>query len=160
MLVIPEPLKAEHEDLARELAKAAAGGGRIAEAAMRVADLLHPRFAREEEFALLPLGALVELAAGRSISQAVEIILVAEELREQLPKLGLEHKAILAALEEFAAASAESGDVRSVALARKLKRYARLKDEVLYPAAVLVGEYLKRGDAFRTTQARWPDSPT
>ena len=47
---IPEPLKAEHEELHAALVKATRAGGRTGEAARRVAELLHPHFVREEEF--------------------------------------------------------------------------------------------------------------
>ena len=49
---IPTSLKAEHEELHRELAAATKASGLVGEAARIVATLLHPHFVDEEAFAL------------------------------------------------------------------------------------------------------------
>jgi hypothetical protein len=61
----PEPLKAEHEELHADLAKATKAGGRTGQAAQAVARVMHVHFAKEEEYALPPLGILPDLAKGR-----------------------------------------------------------------------------------------------
>jgi hypothetical protein len=48
---IPPSLKAEHEELHGELARATRAGGRTGEAAKAVAKLMHPHFVKEEEYA-------------------------------------------------------------------------------------------------------------
>ena len=53
---IPESLELEHEELHRQLVHAVKEGGKIGEAAKAVAELLHPHFEKEEEYALPPLG--------------------------------------------------------------------------------------------------------
>jgi hypothetical protein len=45
----PEPLKAEHEELHADLAKATKAGGRTGQAAQAVARVMHVHFAKEEE---------------------------------------------------------------------------------------------------------------
>ena len=62
---IPQPLRAEHEELHAELALATKAGGRTAEAAQVVARLMHAHFEKEEEYALPPLGLLPDLAEGK-----------------------------------------------------------------------------------------------
>ncbi|MDZ7260614.1 MAG: hypothetical protein ONB05_00640 [candidate division KSB1 bacterium] len=59
---IPKPLKMEHEELHAELVRATKVGGEIGEAAKAVAEILHPHFVKEEEYALPPLGILSLLA--------------------------------------------------------------------------------------------------
>lgn len=51
---IPRSLKAEHDELHAELARAAKEPGEIGAAAREVARILHPHFVSEEEFALPP----------------------------------------------------------------------------------------------------------
>jgi hypothetical protein len=45
---IPDPLKAEHEQLYAELIAAIDSGGAVGDAAKAVAELLHPHFVKEE----------------------------------------------------------------------------------------------------------------
>ena len=62
---IPQPMKAEHEELHADLAKATKAGGRTGQAAQAVAQVMHAHFEKEEEYALPPLGILPDLAKGR-----------------------------------------------------------------------------------------------
>jgi hypothetical protein len=49
---IPWSLEFEHEELRGQPVKATKEGGKVAEAAKAVADVLHPHFEKEEEYAL------------------------------------------------------------------------------------------------------------
>ncbi|MGC2571433.1 MAG: hypothetical protein WA364_07970 [Candidatus Nitrosopolaris sp.] len=51
---IPESLELEHEELHRQLVDAMKEGGKVGEAAKDVANILHPHFEKEEEYALPP----------------------------------------------------------------------------------------------------------
>jgi hypothetical protein len=62
-LTIPESLEAEHEELHQHLYKGIKMGGQVGEAAKAVADILHPHFEKEEEYALPPLGLLSSLVS-------------------------------------------------------------------------------------------------
>ena len=66
-----------------------------------------------------------------------------ELLKAELPRMLDEHKQIVAALQGFlraATAEQHSGYAR---LAEKLNVHVQLEEEVLYPASIVVGEYLK-----------------
>jgi len=54
-----------------------------------------------------------------------------------------EHDAIVAAIGKLAEAAREENKTEYVAFAKKLKLHARTEEEVLYPTAILIGEYLK-----------------
>jgi len=56
---IPHPLKAEHEELHNMLRQATQLSGKTGETAKTVAELMHPHFVKEEEYALPPLGKFV-----------------------------------------------------------------------------------------------------
>jgi hypothetical protein len=64
-------------------------------------------------------------------------------LKEELPRMLAEHELIVAALERLAEAAQEAGDAARVHLAEKIAAHAKMEEEVMYPAAILVGEYLK-----------------
>jgi hypothetical protein len=54
-----------------------------------------------------------------------------------------EHKAIIAALQKLLQASAAERHADFGRLAQKLILHAQTEEELLYPASILVGEYLK-----------------
>jgi Hemerythrin HHE cation binding domain len=140
---IPAPLKAEHEELHAELAAAATMSGRVGEAARAVAKVLHPHFVKEEEFALPPLGLLGALAAGKLTTEMASVTAMTDRLKAELPSMLAEHRSITAALKDLAAAAQAIGDAKSARLADKLISHARTEEQVMYPAAILVGEYVR-----------------
>lgn len=143
---IPQPLKAEHDDLHEALVRAIRAGGRTGEAARAVAGALHPHFLKEEEYALPPLGLLARVARGEDVSGAAEAaIAMAERLTAELPDMLGEHGRIVATLGALVEAARAEGHPEHVRFAEELILHARTEEEVLYPATILLGEYLKAG---------------
>ena len=140
---IPQSLKTEHEELHSELAKATTAGGRAGEAAKEVARLLHPHFVKEEEYALPPLGLLRQLAEGTVTPEIAKVIAMTDRLKAELPEMLKEHKAIVAALETLAAAAKAENKPQHARFSEKLLLHAQTEEEVLYPASMLIGAYLK-----------------
>jgi hemerythrin superfamily protein len=140
---IPRPLKAEHEELHGELVKATKEGGRIGEAARAVAKLLHPHFVKEEEYALPPLGLLSDIAQGKAGPEMEAVLSMTGRLKAELPQMLDEHEQIVRALHDLARAAKQQRRTEYVRFAEKLILHAQTEEEVLYPAAVLIGEYLK-----------------
>lgn len=140
---IPESLKAEHVELHEQLARAIKAGGKTGEAARAVEEVLHPHFVKEEEYALPPLGLLSSLAEGNVKPEMRTVIAMTDRLKAGLPHMLQEHKAVAAALEKLSAAAKQEGKPEPVLFAEKLMMHARNEEEVLYPAAILVGEYVK-----------------
>lgn len=85
-LKIPQALKVEHEELHSELAQATRAGGKIGEAAKAVAQLLHPHFVKEEEYALPPLGLLSVIAEGQVPSDTERILQMTGRLKSELAR--------------------------------------------------------------------------
>lgn len=140
---IPETLKLEHEELHRQLAEATKVGDKIAEAAQLVAQTLHPHFVSEEEFAIPPLGILPQLVEDKLNDDMKEVIKMTDKLKTELPKMLGEHKAIVAALNKLVKAAQEENKPEFAAFVEKLKLHAKTEEEVTYPTALLIGEYLK-----------------
>ncbi len=145
-LKIPQTLKAEHDELHDELKEAISAGGRTAGAAREVARLLHPHFVKEEEFALPPLGLLARVARSETLpTEAAEAAIgMAERLKSELPEMLAEHGQIVAALDALVTVAREEGRAAVAQFAEKLKQHAKTEEEVLYPAAILLGEHLRR----------------
>lgn len=140
---IPQPLRAEHEELHAELALATKAGGRTAEAAQVVARLMHAHFEKEEEYALPPLGLLPDLAEGKIEPGMSAVLKMTDKLEAELPTMLSEHKEIVAALKTLIDAAKAEGKPAYVHFAEKLMAHARTEEEVSYPTAILVGRYLQ-----------------
>jgi hemerythrin-like domain-containing protein len=140
---VPASLKAEHEELHAELLEATRSGGQTADAAKEVARLLHAHFEKEEEYALPPLGLLPQLADGKVTPEMQQVISQTDRLRADLPQMLKEHEAVVAALEDLAKAAMAERKPQHVRFAEKLKSHAKTEEEILYPTAILIGEYLK-----------------
>ena len=141
-LEIPAPLQAEHDELHAELAAATKAPGAVGEAAREVARLLHPHFVREERFALPPLGLLADVVRGALRAEMAEVLAMTRRLKAELPAMFAEHQQIVAALDKLLAAAQAAGMPEYGKFALALKRHARTEELVLYPAAILLGEYL------------------
>jgi Hemerythrin HHE cation binding domain len=139
---IPQSLKTEHEELHAELRKATKEAGKIGQAAQSVAAILHPHFLKEEEYALPPLGLLYPLAEGRVSTERQAVPGMTNRLKNDLGQMLEEHKAIVARLEGLTDAAKEKRKYSYVSFAENLVLHAQAEEEVLYPAAILVGEYL------------------
>lgn len=141
---IPESLKIEHAELHAELVDATTAGGRVSEAAKEVARRLHRHFVREEEFALPPLALLGVLATGKFAPGMADVLALTDRLEAELSGMLGEHKEIVAALGDLVAAAKAENMPKYTVFAQKLVLHARTEEEVLYPAAILVGRYVKR----------------
>lgn len=140
---IPESLKAEHEELHAELVKAARAGGKTGDAAKAVAEILRPHFEKEEGYALPPLGLLPLLAEGKITIEMADVISMTERLKAEYPQMLKDHKLIVAALQNLLDVAIKDNMPEYAHFAEKLTLHAQIEEEVLYPASILIGEYLK-----------------
>ena len=142
-LEIPGSLRAEHEELHEQLVHATRAGGKTGEAARAVEEVLHPHFVKEEVLAMPVLGAVAALAEGRMPPDAAKIVELTDKLMQNYPEMLKEHEAILVALDALAKAAQQENVLEVQQFAAKLKLHAKTEEDVLYPAAILVGDYIK-----------------
>ncbi len=142
-LKTPKSLSAEHEELHAELEKIIRAGGSTGDAARGVNCALELHFLKEEEYALSPLGLLPNLASGKVSPDMTAAVEMAGRLRSSLGQMLQEHKEIAVALDVMTDAAKQDGMDDAVRFAQKLMMHAKMEEEVLYPASILVGEYLK-----------------
>lgn len=140
---IPTSLKAEHKEIHEELAKVIKLGGKTGEAAKEVEKALHPHFLKEEEYAMPPLGLLQPLSEGKVTPDVEKVIEMTVRLKKDMPEMLKEHQAVVAALKKLSEAAKAEKKPEAERFADRLTGHARNEEEVLYPAAILVGEYLK-----------------
>jgi iron-sulfur cluster repair protein YtfE (RIC family) len=142
---IPASVRAEHEAIHSALVAATKAPGPVGAAANALAKILHPHFEREEQIALPPLGLLAQLSAGAAISDAelAETLTQADTLRQELPRMLAEHARIRAAVDTLRKAAAAAGAEKQQEFAAELALHAQTEEEVLYPAAILVGDVIR-----------------
>ncbi len=144
-IAIPESVAAEHAEIHAALVEATHAPGAVGVAARELAAVLHPHFVREEQIALPPLGLLAVLAAGERVPEAVlsETLTMTDALKAELPRMLNEHRAIRAAVEKLRAAAVADHAAKVERLAGQLALHAQTEEQVLYPAALLVGEIIR-----------------
>ena len=140
---IPIPLKVEHEELHTELVALTKVPGKVGEAARRVAALLHPHFVKEEEYALPPLGLLSVVASGSITPALRDVVALTDRLQRDLPHMLAEHEQVVGSLEALAEAGRAQKQPDAVRFAEKLRLHAEFEEQVLYPAAIVLGAYVK-----------------
>jgi hypothetical protein len=92
------------------------------------------------------LSLLGELARGKgAIDQARADLAVslAGKLRAELPTMLAEHQAVAEALKGLRAAAQQEGRHEYVEFTEQLMQHAKTEEEIFYPAAIVVGDYLK-----------------
>jgi hypothetical protein len=142
-IAIPGSLRDEHVALHHSLVALGREPGELGESARLVSRLLAPHAEREEQFALPPLGLLGALARGEADEKMAPVFIHTDWMRKNYETMLAEHRMILAALERLLAAARAAGRDDVAGFAEKLAVHARLEEEVLYPASLLVGEYLR-----------------
>jgi len=140
---MPDSLRVEHEQLRADLDQAIRIGGRIGEAARALQSVLQPHFRREDDNVFLGLGLLRSVAEGKVTAGMYELVVKAEQLKSELPEMLAEHDQIRKALERLGQEATKEGRPQVAYFAAKLLQHARIEEEILYPAAIVLGAYLK-----------------
>ncbi|WP_016778473.1 hypothetical protein [Anaerophaga thermohalophila] len=139
----PVSLNKEHEELHAMLRQATQLSGKTGEAAKTVAELMHPHFVKEEEYALPPLGLLPSLSSGSLSEEMKEVLQMTDKLKSELPEMLAEHKQIVAALEVLVQHATAEHHPEVAEFAQKLMLHAQTEEEFSYPTAILIGEFIK-----------------
>jgi hypothetical protein len=138
-----DAMSIEHQELHKELNAATKAGGETADTARDVMKVLFPHMLHEEEFAIPPLKLLPALARGEFDPDIEQVLMKTERLKAELPRMLDEHKHIVHALRKLLHAAMSEHHARYARLAQKLILHAQMEEEFLYPASILVGEYIK-----------------
>jgi len=139
---VPQLLKSEHKELDGELVRATKAGGKTGERAKALTKVLRNHFAKEEEFALPLIGLMALLMRGHLDQEMSGVFAMTDRLKVELPKMRREHRTIISELKKLTATANREKKAQPARFAEKLMLHAQKEEKVLYPAAMLVGEYL------------------
>ncbi len=142
-LRVPQTIRQEHEKLHGELEAAVKAGGRTGEAARAVMKIVKVLSAREEEHVAPALALLGPASAGELTPEMATFLPRIALLRSQLPQMLREHVEMVEALRGLLQAAMEERLTGFARVAQRLIAHAQEEEEILYPAALLVGDALK-----------------
>jgi hypothetical protein len=151
----PELLVHEHGVLMADLQPLLQAPEPMGQAARDLAAVLVPHLTEEERVALPPLSLLRPLAEGANPAELREVLPMTDSLKQELPRFLQAHAKIREAATRLQTAARAAGNREAEAYAEHLLHHARMEEEVLYPAAILVGEVVRAQEAPRE-EARAP----
>ena len=99
-------------------------------------------FSEEEQYLFPVLGILPELAAGNLPAKTDSIIAFSEKFKTNSAKLLAEHQMITKLISEYRLISTQN-DTALLNFEEELLEHARVEEEIYFPAAVVIGDYLK-----------------
>ena len=107
-------------------------------------EVMEYHFKEEEDYVLPPLGILPLLAKGELPENSKEIITLTEKFRENSDVMLAEHQMITHFLGEMMRAAERENHQELVGFDGELQKHAVLEEEILFPAVLLIGDYLKQ----------------
>lgn len=140
---IPEPLQIRQDELCTALERAVLTGGETGAAARKLQQVLQPHLLKEETDLLQPLGLLLPLARGDNTPAMRQVLSRTEHLKARMFEIVREHAEIIEAAQELLRVARAERKLALAAFTERLMLRAWTDEVVFYPAAVLIGEYLK-----------------
>lgn len=142
-LQTPESLAEEHHELFHELRELASEEGETGKAVKELLSVLEPHFEGEEETAMPLLGLLRPLSEGKAVSHPMEVMSLHARFSSDYPRMLKEHVRVKELIGRVRGAAAKGGKRHAEAVMDELELHAKIEEEVLYPAALLVGALAK-----------------
>lgn len=140
---VPNALLHGHENLTLEIKDLINKSGKIGEISQILNKKLHDHFLKEEKYALPPLGLLLALSEGNWKIDKDEAIKMADTLQSNFAEMTQEHQDISKTLNELKIVAEQEDDFFTKQFVENLTLHVELEDQVLYPATILIGNYLK-----------------
>jgi len=139
--VLPASIKNEHESLLKQVRTVSQYEDSTGMVARKLLELMEHHFNEEENYVLPPLGLLESIANDQLPKESKEVAMMIEYFKTQRQHLSAEHQMIAAHLKEMSnAAAIDSHDIKR--FIQEVEDHAALEEEVLFPAAILIGDYL------------------
>lgn len=137
-------IRHEHDQIYARIERLAQTPGKTGKAAKELLIIMRPHMFKEEEFVLPQLGVLKKLAFDEPMAGMLWAIGRSEDLKEEYPQMLAEHKAIFTSIDKLSQAATREGDQGALDLAVQLKAHIQDEEDIIYPAAILAGQYIKK----------------
>lgn len=140
---VPVSIMKEHKNLLDQVQSFTLFQDSTGKVAIKLLELMQHHFQEEENYVLPPLGVLPTLANGEMPETSQDIIILTEKFRSQFDHTSAEHQLIKAFVDEMVQAARTEGHSEVLEFEKEIGKHAAIEDEVLFPTALLIGEYLK-----------------
>jgi hypothetical protein len=141
---IPASLRKRREALEAGLARVVGAGDDTGRAGRVLMRILRPHIVLEEEFAAPPLGLLPGLARSDvSPPEMMAVLPEAEKMKAEYDRMLADHQRIHDAVVALIDAAEREQKPEFIDFARELLDHMQIEEEVLYPASIVIGEYIK-----------------
>lgn len=140
---VPESLVEEHRELFHELRGLASAKSDTGKKIGELLTVLEPHFEKEEVTAMPLLGLLGPISDGKEVGDLSELTSLQRKLASDYPSMLREHAQVRAVIGDVRAAATKGGDEDAKKAMDELELHAKIEEEVLYPAALLVGFFAR-----------------
>lgn len=140
---VPGSILFQHQRLIDQIKSFTAFQDSTGRVASRLEEVMVHHFQEEERYVLPPLGLLPVLSTGKVPADSDKILLLTDEFRAQFDHMSAEHQYIKALVEELAKAAEINNHPGISHFINELKAHAAAEEEIYFPAALLVGDFLK-----------------
>jgi hypothetical protein len=141
--LVPSSIQQQHDTLLNKLSVIALFGDSTGKLAIRLQELVAHHFKEEEDYVLPALGVLPLLANGKLPDESKELIRLIDKFRSNAAHMIAEHQLIKAYLSELAQMAVKENHPEIAEFEKELHKHSGEEEEVFFPAALLVGDYLK-----------------
>lgn len=139
---VPASVGEEYESMYKSLKDAINVPGNVGLMAKDAFRLFQPHYNKDYEYALPPLKFLPTIAGENLTGEIEKISNMTARLKRELPHLRQETENITRALEKLADVALREDKLEYHRLARGFIRFLQREDQVLYPAAILIGDLI------------------
>jgi len=136
----PMSLILEHEKQTAEINKAIQSGGKTGMIAQALLEVNTEHVRKEMKFVFPQLSYLPLLAYENIVLEAEEIVRLTDVLRRELATMLAEHRQIIELAQQLRDAAEQEGKRDQVKFADDLVLHVEMQEEIVYPAALLIGE--------------------
>ena len=140
---MPSSIKNEHDSLLARLHVITLFQDSTGIVAIKLLEMMEHHFREEENFVFPPLVLLPSLASGEIHEKSEEVIQLTEKLKSQLTHMSVEHQLIKTHMRELGQAATKDNHAEIITFIHDVHKHATIEEEIYFPAAILVGEYLK-----------------
>ena len=137
---VPSSIKREHESLLSRIKNQAISRDSSGILARQISETMSHHFKEEEEYVFPLLGILPMLAKGEVPGESQKLIGMMNHFTENSGHMIAEHQIIGVQLYELQRVSHDAGMKKFI---EDVQAHAKMEEEILFPAAILAGEYLK-----------------
>ncbi|WP_276372232.1 hemerythrin domain-containing protein [Chryseolinea sp. H1M3-3] len=139
---VPSAIKKEHTNLLAQIKEIASYDDSTSIVARNLQEILQHHFDEEEDFVLPTLSLLPLLASGDTYEQHKDILPLIRKFKAQLTHMNAEHQMIKAYMADLKQVGAKENHPEILKFEEELHDHAAIEEEIFFPAAILIGEYL------------------